>query len=82
MAEDNGNQNSNKIIPPSVREFTNTLAHYLATEENLEVFRNGTPEQKLERVLICSDMILEPEKNYILINSNLTFGEMFKQTKG
>lgn len=66
------------IVSPSIKEFTNNLALLLEEPETVEVFRNGTPEQKIEKVLLATDRLLEPEGKFILVNANLPLKDLIK----
>ena len=69
MADGNGNQT---IVTPAIKEFCENLSLMLAkNEQSVEIFRNGTPEQKLEQILVQSDLLLEPTGNFILLNADL-----------
>lgn len=77
MADENGNHKNQVIISPSVREFTDQLAQILSRDETVaEIFRNGTPEQKLEQILINSDLLLEPNGKFILLNANMPLKDL------
>lgn len=68
--------NDNTIVHPKIKEFTNNLALLLQRDE--ETFLKGQAAQKLEKVLIASDELLEPNGNFILLNTDLTFRELFE----
>jgi len=70
-----------KIIHPSIKEFTGNLAMLLSADDCVEVFRNGTPEQKLEKVIIASDHLLQPNGNFILVNADLPLKELLQLQK-
>ena len=77
MTDGNGNHQNQVIISPSVREFTDDLAKMLSLDEKVsEIFRNGTAEQKLEQILIQSDLLLEPNGKFILLNANMPLKDL------
>lgn len=74
----NDSKNQNTVVSPSIKEFLNSLGFVLSTPEIIEVFRTGSPEQKLEKVIIGSDLVLEPEGNWGLINLDLTMKDLME----
>jgi len=77
MTGENGNHQNQIIVTPSVQQFTNELAQLLSRDEKIaEIFRNGTAEQKIEQVLIQSDILLEPNGKYILLNANMALKDL------
>lgn len=64
------------VVTPSVKEFTSNLALLLSESESAEIFRTGTPEEKLERVMLAADRLLEPQGNWGLVNTGLTLREL------
>ena len=79
--EENGNHQI--IITPNVRAFTNELAQLLSQDGVAEIFRSGTPEKKLEQILIQSDILLEPKGKFILLNAEMALKDLldFKPKK-
>lgn len=63
------------IVHPKIKEFTNNLALLLQRDE--KIMLSGTGTQKLEKVLLASDDLLEPKGNFVLLNTDLTFKELF-----
>lgn len=78
IMEEKNMTNGQGIIHPKIKEFTGNLAHLLSKEEVVDIFRNGTPEQQLEQILIASDHLLQPQGNFILLNADLTLRQIFK----
>lgn len=64
-----------EIIHPKIREFTNNLA--LLLQRNEKIMLSGTGAEKLEKVLLAADDLLQPEGNFILLNTDLPFKELF-----
>ena len=59
------------IVHPKIKEFTTNLGLLLQRDERL--FISGSGAEKLEKVLLASDDLLEPDGNFILLNIDLTF---------
>lgn len=68
--------NDNPIVHPKIKEFTNNLALLLQRDE--ETFLNGTGAQRIEKVLIASDELLEPKGNFMLVDTDLSLRELFQ----
>jgi hypothetical protein len=67
---------NNLIIHPKIKEFTNNLALLLARDEREWLEGNG--QQKLEKVLLASDDLLEPNGNFILVDTTKSLRELFQ----
>ena len=65
----------NTLVHPNIKEFTNNLALLLQRDE--KIMLRGTGAEKLEKVLLASDDLLQPDGNFILLNTDLTFRELF-----
>jgi len=74
-------ENTGKVVLPCIREFTNQLALVMSTPEISEIFRHGTPEKKLEQLIIAGDILLEPQGNWGLVNIDMTIREWLGLTK-
>ncbi len=68
--------NENTIVHPKIKEFTNNLALLLQRDE--KIFLKGSGAKQLEKVLLAADDLLEPNGNFILLNTDLTFRELFQ----
>lgn len=65
----------NTLVHPNIKEFTNNLALLLQRDE--KIMLRGTGAEKLEKVLLASDDLLQPDGNFILLNTELKFRELF-----
>ena len=67
---------SDTIVHPNIKEFTNNLALLLQRDEKIMI--GGTGAEKLEKVLLACDDLLQPNGNFILLNSDLPLRELFQ----
>lgn len=62
------------IVEPKIQEFVQQLNQRFSSDaESIEIFRHGSQAEKLERVLIVAESILQPNGNFVLLNADLTF---------
>lgn len=76
MADNENDSRNQGIIDPRIKEFTNNLALLLAKDD--EDFTKLPPEQKLSKVIIAADDLLEPAGNWGLINLDMTIAQAWQ----
>ena len=66
-----------QFIHPEIQKVTNNLAAILTQQQAVDILASGTPEEKLEAILLACDNLFQPNGNFILVNADVPLKHLF-----